>query len=549
MPPSPLAGRPPPPELLTDVARLLQAYWEDVPDASDPEQRVGFGTSGHRGSSLRRTFNEAHVLAITEAICRERARHGIKGPLFVGRDTHALSAAALQSVVEVLAAHDLEVRFDQGAGLTPTPVVSHAILSHNRGRREDLADGIIITPSHNPPDAGGIKYNPPNGGPADVEVTGTIEREANRILAAGLQEVRRRVGEDAWRARGIHAHDYLSEYVDDLGAVVDLEAIRGSGLRCGVDPLGGASLPYWERIVERHGLPIEIVERRIDPTFGFVPVDHDGTIRMDCSSPDAMAGLLGLRERFDVAFANDPDADRHGIVTRGAGLLPPNDYLAVAIEYLFGEGRAWPAEVGVGKTLVSSSLIDRVVAARGRQLVEVPVGFKWFVEGLASAALGFGGEESAGASFLRRTPAPWSTDKDGLIMCLLAAEMTARDGRDPGQRFSEIAGRHGRPSYERLDVAAERAQREFLGGLRPDQVDVSTLAGEPVRQVLTRAPGNGAPIGGVKVVTERSWFAARPSGTEDLYKIYAESFGGERQLAAVLREAQAVVDRALAGVA
>ncbi|MFZ0217199.1 MAG: phosphoglucomutase (alpha-D-glucose-1,6-bisphosphate-dependent) [Candidatus Dormiibacterota bacterium] len=535
--------------MLIDPSRLLQAYTEDAPDPGDPAQRVSFGTSGHRGSSFRRTFNEAHVLAIAEAVCRDRRRRGIDGPLFVGRDTHALSEVALQSVVEVLAAHEIEVRVDADRGFTPTPVVSHAILTHNRGRRTGLADGLVITPSHNPPADGGIKYNPPNGGPADVDVTKAVEREANQLLQDRLRGVRRLAGAAAWQAPSVRAHDYLSEYVDDLGTVVDLDPIRGSGLRLGVDPLGGASVAFWERIVDRHRLPIEIVDARIDPTFSFVPVDHDGKIRMDCSSPDAMAGLLALRDRFDVAFANDPDADRHGIVTRGAGLLDPNHYLAVAIEYLFGEGRSWPAAIGVGKTLVSSGLIDRVVAALGRPLFEVPVGFKWFVEGLATATLGFGGEESAGASFLRRVPAPWSTDKDGLIPCLLAAEMTARDGRDPGHRFDAIAARHGLPSYRRVDAPADSTQKEVLGRLTPDLIDASTLAGEPVRHILTAAPGNGAPIGGVKVVAENAWFAARPSGTEDVYKIYAESFLGDDHLARVLTEAQAVVDRALASVA
>ncbi|MGH7922729.1 MAG: phosphoglucomutase (alpha-D-glucose-1,6-bisphosphate-dependent) [Candidatus Dormibacteraceae bacterium] len=545
---SPLAGKAAPASLLVDVPALLSAYASEHPDPRDPGQRVSFGTSGHRGSSLSRTFNEDHVLAIAEAVARDRERRGIDGPLFLGRDTHALSGPALQSVVEVLAAHQVEVRYDAARGFTPTPVVSHAILTHNRGRTQGRADGILITPSHNPPADGGIKYNPPNGGPADTDVTGVVQEEANQILAGGLRGVRRISGEAAWRATSVRPHDYLSEYVDDLAAVVDLDAIRASGLTLGVDPLGGSSLPVWQRIEETHRLGITIVDQRVDPTFSFVPVDHDGKIRMDCSSPDVMAGLLRLRDRYDVAFANDPDADRHGIVTARAGLLDPNHYLAVMIDYLFGGGRDWPAGIGVGKTLVSSSLIDRVVAARGRRLVEVPVGFKWFVEGLAGCTLGFGGEESAGASFLRRTPAPWSTDKDGLIPCLLAAEMTARGGRDPGVRFERIAGEFGLPAYRRVDAPADAAQKAALGRLTPSDVRATRLAGEDIRQVLTEAPGNAAPIGGVKVTSDSAWFAARPSGTEDVYKIYAESFRGPEHLSRVLGEAQSVVDGALAGI-
>jgi phosphoglucomutase len=546
---SPLAGMPAPPSLLVDVHALLAAYVDLHPDPHDPAQQVSFGTSGHRGSSLRRTFNEDHVVAIAEAIARDRKRRAITGPLFVGRDTHALSEPALQSVVEVLAGHEIEVRYDAARGFTPTPVVSHAILTHNRGRSQGLADGIVITPSHNPPSDGGIKYNPPDGGPADTDVTGVVQEEANRILGEGLRGVRRIAGEAAWKASSVRPHDYLSEYVEDLDTVVDLEAIRGSGLKLGVDPLGGSSLPVWQRIEEVHRLGIAIVDDRIDPTFSFIPVDHDGKIRMDCSSPDAMAGLLRLRDRYDVAFGNDPDADRHGIVTRRAGLLNPNHYLAVAIDYLFGDGREWPSQIGVGKTLVSSSVIDRVVAARGRRLVEVPVGFKWFVPGLHGGTLGFGGEESAGASFLRRRPAPWSTDKDGLIPALLAAEMTARDGRDPGARFESLAGRFGDPAYNRVDAPAAAAQKAALARLSPQDVRATSLAGEQIERILTRAPGNDAPIGGVKVISQSAWFAARPSGTEDVYKIYAESFRGEDHLARVLEEAQQLVDATLAGVA
>ncbi len=546
---SSLAGKPAPPSLLIDVPKLLAAYADRHPDPQDPAQQVSFGTSGHRGSSLHRTFNEDHVLAIAEAIARYRGRRAITGPLFVGRDTHALSEPALQSVVEVLAAHEIEVRYDAARGFTPTPVVSHAILTRNRGRTEGLADGIVITPSHNPPSDGGIKYNPPDGGPADTDVTGEIQEEANQILTEGLRGVRRMAGPAAWKASSVRPHDYLREYVEDLDTVVDLDAIRGSGLKLGVDPLGGSSLAVWQRIEETHRLGVDIVDDRVDPTFSFIPVDHDGKIRMDCSSPDAMAGLLRLRDRYDVAFANDPDADRHGIVTRQAGLLNPNHYLAVAIDYLFGDGRTWPDQIGVGKTLVSSSLIDRVVAARRRRLVEVPVGFKWFVSGLHDGTLGFGGEESAGASFLRLVPAPWSTDKDGLIPALLAAEMTAREGRDPGARFEGLADRFGRSAYNRLDAPAGAAQKAALGRLRPEDVRADTLAGEEIKQVLTRAPGNDAPIGGVKVLSENAWFAARPSGTEDVYKIYAESFRGEDHLAQVLREAQQLVDQTLAGAA
>jgi phosphoglucomutase len=521
-----------------DVGRLVQAYYDQRPDVSVAEQRVAFGTSGHRGSSLEASFTEAHILAITEAICRHRRWRGVDGPLFVGRDTHALSEPAFRTALEVLAAHGVHALVDAADGYTPTPAVSHAILKHNRGRRAGLADGIVVTPSHNPPEDGGFKYNPPSGGPADTDVTGWIQDEANRLLAGGLGEVRR------GRAAG-HPHDYVAEYCGDLAEVVDLGAIRDARLHLGVDPLGGSSVAYWPAIAERWGLDLEVVNPRVDPTFSFMPVDWDGRVRMDCSSPQAMAGLIGLRDRFDVAFANDPDADRHGVVTRSAGLLNPNHYLAVAVSYLFGGHRAWPGAAGVGKTLVSSSLIDRVAADLGRRLVEVPVGFKWFVDGLLDGTIGFGGEESAGASFLRLDAGPWSTDKDGLAMGLLAAEMTARLGQDPGELFEALAGRLGRPAYRRVDAPASREQKAVLARLAPDRVAARELAGEPVSQVLTKAPGNGAPIGGIKVVAASGWFAARPSGTEDVYKIYAESFRGEEHLERILAEAKAMVDAVL----
>ena len=540
---SPKAGRPADPTTLVDIPRLVAAYQDRRPDVSVPEQRVTFGTSGHRGSSLRTTFTEWHVLAITEAICRHRRRQGIGGPLFLGRDTHALSEPAFETAVEVLAANGVEVLVDAGGGYTPTPAVSHAIIEHNRGQRDGrpdrLADGIVITPSHNPPEDGGIKYNSPSGGPADTDVTGWIQDEANRLLAGDLREVRR-----SSDGGGVHRHDYVVQYCDDLPAVVDLTAIGDAGLKLGVDPLGGSSLVYWRHIADRWRLDLEIVNERIDPTFGFMPVDWDGKIRMDCSSPKAMAGLIGLRERFDVAFANDPDADRHGIVTRAGGLLNPNHYLAAAISYLFGGHRRWPGSAAVGKTLVSSSMIDRVAADLGRRLFEVPVGFKWFVDGLLDGSLGFGGEESAGASFLRLDSGAWSTDKDGLTLALLAAEMTARLGADPGQLYGRLTERFGEPRYRRVDAPATPEQKEALRRLSPGQVRTSKLAGEPIRQVLTTAPGNGAPIGGVKVVAESGWFAARPSGTEDVYKVYAESFRGDDHLDRILEEAQAVVSAA-----
>src|SRR5215472_2231789 len=513
--PEPIPGRPADPSLLVDVGRLLRAYHEERPDPSVPGQRVAFGTSGHRGSSLDATFTESHILAITEAICRHR-----------------------------LGAHGVPALIDAGDGFTPTPAVSHAILRHNRGRTAGLADGIVVTPSHNPPEDGGFKYNPPSGGPADTGVTSSIQDEANRLLEAGLAGVRRSDDRSPFRR-----HDYLGEYCGDLATVVDLDVARAAGLRLGADPLGGSSVAYWPAVAERWRLDLEVVNDRVDPTFSFMPVDWDGRIRMDCSSPDAMAGLIGLRERFDVAFANDPDADRHGIVTPGAGLLNPNHYLAVAVSYLFGGHRAWPVGSGVGKTLVSSGIIDRVVAGLGRRLVEVPVGFKWFVDGLLDGSLGFGGEESAGASFLCRDGTAWSTDKDGLVMALLAAEMTARLGRDPGELYGAVTERYGAPSYRRVDAAATPAQKAVLARLSPEQVRATELAGEPIRHVLTAAPGNGAPIGGIKVIADSAWFAARPSGTEDVYKVYAESFRGEDHLGRVLVEARSMVTAALAGAA
>jgi phosphoglucomutase len=539
------AGRLADPADLVDVDALIGAYYDERPDPAEDGQRVAFGTSGHRGTSTTRTFNEAHVLAIAEAVCRYRAEQGIGGPLFLGRDTHALSEPAAQSIVEVLCAHGVEVRVDADDGFTPTPAISHAILTHNRNpptRAKAAADGIVVTPSHNPPQDGGVKYNPPHGGPADTDVTGWIQRAANALLEGELRDVKRT--QDRSSVRG---HDYVSAYVDDLPAVVDLAAIRGSGLRLGVDPLGGASVAYWAAIAERHGLDLTITNDQVDPTFRFVPRDWDGKIRMDCSSPYAMAKLRELADRFDVAFANDPDADRHGIVTPGAGLLNPNHHLAVCIGYLFGGNRDWPDETAVGKTLVSSAIIDRVAADLGRRVVEVPVGFKWFVDGLLDGTLGFGGEESAGASFLRRDATPWSTDKDGLIPCLLAAEMTARGGGDPGERYAAMAEQFGRPSYRRTDVAADAQQKAVLAKLSSDQVTGTELAGEPIREVLTEAPGNGAKIGGVKVVAESAWFAARPSGTEDVYKVYAESFLGDEHLERVIAEAEKLVAGALGG--
>jgi phosphoglucomutase len=523
---------------LVDVDRLIAAYHDEKPDPSNSAERVAFGTSGHRGTSFERTFTESHVLAISEAVCRYRESQDIDGPLFLGWDTHALSEPAARTIVEVLSARGVDVVVDADDGFTPTPVISHAILTHNRGGGSGTADGIVVTPSHNPPEDGGFKYNPPHGGPADTDVTGWIQREANALLEAGVDSIARASSPDVQR------RDYVSAYVDDLPAVIDLDAIRSAGVRIGVDPLGGASLAYWQAIAERHRLDIEIVNDKIDPTFRFVPLDWDGKTRMDCSSPYAMSGLIELRDRFDVAVANDPDADRHGIVTPSAGLLNPNHHLAVCIAYLFSIGREWDDDVGVGKTLVSSSIIDRVTADLGRRLYEVPVGFKWFVSGLLDGSLGFGGEESAGASFLRRDGGPWSTDKDGLIPCLLAAEMTAA-GAEPGERYRSLAQRFGNSAYKRVDVAATAEEKEILSKLSPEQVQADELAGEPIEKTLTKAPGNDAPLGGLKVVTENGWFAARPSGTEAVYKVYAESLQGEEHLERILAEAEGVVKDAL----
>jgi len=546
--PSPLAGQPAPESLLVDVPRLVTAYYAERPDVSVPEQRVAFGTSGHRGSSLECAFNEAHILAISEAICRHRKQHGVDGPLFLGVDTHALSAPAFASALEVLGAHDVELMIDAHDGYTPTPAVSHAILSWNRGRREHLADGIVVTPSHNPPDSGGFKYNPPSGGPADTEVTRWIQDTANGLIADDLRGVARIAYAKALRACTTHRHDFLAAYVGDLEAVIDLAAIRDARVHVGADPLGGASVAYWAAIGERHGLTLEVVNRSVDATFRFMTVDWDGRIRMDCSSPYAMRRLVELKDRFDVAVANDTDADRHGIVTRSAGLLPPNHYLAVAIDYLYSHRPAWPVAAAVGKTIVSSSMIDRVAARLGRRLVEVPVGFKWFVGGLLEGSLAFGGEESAGGSFLRRDGSVWTTDKDGPIMCLLAAEIVARTGRDPGEHYRALAGDLGDPAYERIDAPATPAQKQALQALTPQQLAASELAGDKIEAVLTRAPGDGSPIGGVKVVTANGWFAARPSGTEEVYKVYAESFRGEAHLRRIQEEAQAMVAKALCAV-
>ena len=542
---SPLAGKPADLSLLIDVPRLVTAYYARRPDPSVPAQRVRFGTSGHRGSALDNAFNEAHILAITQAICLYRQEHRIDGPLYIGRDTHALSEPAFVSALEVLAANGVDVMVDADNGYTPTPVISHAILTYNRGRTRGLADGIVITPSHNPPRFGGFKYDPPQGGPADTHVTDWIERQANAFMAEDLRGVARVPFERARRASTTHPHQYLASYVEDLPSVVDLQAIRESKVHIGVDPLGGASVAYWDAIGDRYGLTLEVVNHVIDPTFRFMSVDWDGQIRMDPSSVYAMARMVGLRERFDVAFASDTDADRHGIVSRSHGLLDPNHYLAVAVSYLFANRPQWSPAVAVGKTVVSSSMIDRVVQKVGRRLVEVPVGFKWFVEGFIDGSLGFGGEESSGATFLRRDGTVWTTDKDGLIPNLLAAEITAHTGRDPGVHYEELTAEFGRPYYTRIDAPATPEQKRKLEALSPEAVAAPTLAGEPIRKALTTAPGNDAPIGGLKVVADSGWFAARPSGTEDIYKIYAESFKDQTHLDAIVSEAQEIVNAAL----
>ena len=545
---NPRAGEPAEPQNLVNVSRLITAFFAEAPDPAVPEQRVEFGTSGHRGSAFRRTFNEAHILAITQAICEYRAGQLTDGPLFLGIDTHALSEPAMVTALEVLAANEVDVMVDKDGGYTPTPAVSYAILTYNSARPSHLGDGIVITPSHNPPEDGGLKYNPPSGGPADAKITGWIQDRANAILDGGMQGVRRVPYERARLASTLHHHDYLETYVGALHSVVDLDAIRSSGLHIGVDPLGGASRAYWHAIGARYGLDIAVVNDALDPTFRFMTLDWDGRIRMDCSSPYAMASLIQLAGHFDVAFANDPDADRHGIVTPTDGLLNPNHFLAVAISYLFRNRPDWPDHAAVGKTVVSSAMIDRVATDLGRRLVEVPVGFKWFVDGLLQGGLGFGGEESAGASFLRRDGTVWTTDKDGLILCLLAAEITARTGRNPGELYRGLTEHFGDPVYERIDAPATPVQKSALARLTPTQVSADELAGDKIVNMLTQAPGDGSPIGGLKVVTETGWFAARPSGTEDVYKIYAESFVGRDHLSRILREAQQIVDHALADV-
>jgi phosphoglucomutase len=542
---SPLAGKPAPKEILVDLARLERDYYARVPDVDDPAQRVAFGTSGHRGSSLQGSFTESHILAITQAICEYRRGRGIDGPLFMGKDTHALSGPAQRTALEVLAANEVLTVIAQADGVTPTPVVSRAILAHNRARAEQQADGIVVTPSHNPPQDGGFKYNPPDGGPADTDVTRWIEERANALLRGRNREVRRIPIDRALRAETTREQDFVLPYVNDLRNVVDVEAIRGAGLALAVDPLGGASLPYWEPINAVYGLDVDVVNPKLDPTFSFMTVDHDGAIRMDCSSPYAMARLVGLKDRYRVAFANDPDSDRHGIVTPSAGLMNPNHYLAVAIHYLLTHRPDWPARAAVGKTLVSSSMIDRVVADLGRELSEVPVGFKWFVKGLFDGSICFGGEESAGASFLRRDGTVWTTDKDGIIMDLLAAEIAAKTGREPGEHYRDLAAKFGAPSYQRIDTPATPEQKAKLAKLSPESVEASTLAGEPITAKITRAPGNDAPIGGLKVTTTSGWFAARPSGTENITKIYAESFRDAAHLELLLREAQEIVRAAI----
>jgi phosphoglucomutase len=544
-PVSPLAGQPAPKEMVVDVARLERDYLERRPEVADPNQLVIFGTSGHRGSPLHGTFTEAHILAITQAICDYRRNHGVDGPLYMGKDTHALSGPAQRTALEVLAGNNVETVIQKDDGVTPTPVISRAILAYNRERKQHLADGIVVTPSHNPPRDGGFKYNPPSGGPADTEVTQWIEMQANELLRKGNAGVNRTPFSAAFRAATTHEEDFVLPYVNDLRNVVDMEAIRGSGMKLGVDPLGGAARPYWEPINSIYGLDITVTNPLIDPTFSFMTVDHDGEIRMDCSSPYAMTRLVKLKDKYRLAFGNDPDADRHGIVTPGAGLLNPNHYLAVAIRYLLTHRPQWSTEAVVGKTLVSSTMIDRVVKKLNRRLSEVPVGFKWFTEGLFDGSYCFGGEESAGASFLRQDGSVWTTDKDGLIMNLLAAEITAATGKDPGEHYRELTAEFGTPYYTRIDAPATPEQKAKLHKLSPEDVRESELAGEPITEKLTRAPGNGAPIGGLKVVTTSGWFAARPSGTENIYKIYAESFKNQSHLNALVNEAQEMVNNAL----
>ncbi len=540
----PLAGKPAPIASLTDIPKLVTAYFLESPDVSNAAQRVSFGTSGHRGVSTRGSFNEQHIAAITQAVCEYRKKAGITGPLFIGADTHALSSPALCTTLEVLAANDVQTLYQAGMRPVPTPGVSHAIISYNRGRKDGLADGIVITPSHNPPDAGGFKYNPTHGGPADTDVTGVVQTRANEIMADGNRAVKRVSYSKALQAAHVQAYDFISPYVADLANVIDMEAIAKSNLKIGVDPMGGASIDYWEPIANKYGLNMEVVNYSTDPTFSFMTLDHDGKIRMDCSSPHAMASLISLKDKFDIAFGNDPDSDRHGIVTK-SGLMNPNHYLATAIGYLFRNRPGWPKNTQVGKTLVSSSIIDRLAADLGLNLCEVPVGFKWFVNGLSNGTMGFGGEESAGASFLRKDGTVWTTDKDGILLDLLAAEMTVVTGKDPAQHYAEMTEKFGAPIYERNDVASTPEEKAVLGKLSPAQVKADTLAGEKITAKLTAAPGNGASIGGLKVVTENGWFAARPSGTEDIYKIYAESFIDRDHLSRIQEEAKGIVANAL----
>jgi phosphoglucomutase len=541
---SPLAGKPADPKTLVNVARLITAYFAETPDIAIPSQRVSFGTSGHRGSAFEIAFNENHILAITQAICLYRIAHGIDGPLFIGIDTHALSEPAFASALEVLAANGVETMIDEQGGYTPTPVISHAILTYNRRRTSGLADGIVITPSHNPPSEGGFKYNPPNGGPADTDITDWIQKTANDLIKGGLKTVKRIPYEQARKSACVHAHDYRTAYIADLENVVDMKIIKSRGVKIGIDPLGGASVQYWEPIIDRYKIDATVVNDAIDPTFRFMTVDWDGQIRMDCSSPYAMKRLVAQRKNFDVAFANDTDADRHGIVCRSGGLMNPNHYLAVMVSYLFQNRPDWKKDSAVGKTVVSSGIIDRAAAKIGRGLVEVPVGFKWFVDGLIGGNLGFGGEESAGASFLRKDGAVWTTDKDGLIPGLLAAEMTAKTGHDPSQLFEKLTAKLGVPFYERIDAPANPEQKAVLKKLSPDKIAAKELAGEKITNILDKAPGNGAAIGGIKVVAENGWFAARPSGTENVYKIYAESFRSEKHLRKIQHDAQAIVAEA-----
>ncbi len=542
----PLAGKPAPQSILTNIPRLVSEYYSLSPDPAVAEQRVAFGTSGHRGNAGQCSFNQAHVLAISQAVCDFRKAQGIDGPMFLGVDTHALSEPARISAVEVFAANGVDLMIDERSGYTPTPVISHAILCHNRRKTENLADGVVITPSHNPPPDGGYKYNPPSGGPADAAVTGWIERRANELMASP-EAVKRVPWARAPQADNVHRHDYLTPYVNDLEKVIDMDVIRASGIRIGADPMGGSGIAYWQPIAERYDLALELVNETLDATFRFMCVDRDGKIRMDCSSPYAMAGLIELKDRYDIAFGNDTDFDRHGIVTASMGLLNPNHYLSVAISYLFANRPGWSKEAAIGKTLVSSSMIDRITQDSGRKLVEVPVGFKWFVDGLLDGSLGFGGEESAGASFLRHDGTVWTTDKDGIILNLLAAEITARTGRDPGEHYQDLAEKFGTPVYERIDAPASLEEKAILKNLSPDQVTATQLAGEPITARLTQAPGNGAAIGGLKVVSENGWFAARPSGTEDIYKIYAESFRSADHLAQIQAEAREIVTAALKG--